>query len=80
MTRDHYKYVSPFSTRYASPEKQHLFTEEKKFCTWRKLWTALAKAEKDAGLGISDQQIFELEAHAEEINYEVAETREKQVT
>ncbi len=79
MTHAHDTYVSPFSTRYASPEMQHLFSEEKKFCTWRRLWIALAKAEKSAGLDITDEQIAELEAHAQDINYEVAQAREKQV-
>ena len=79
MTRDHTTYVSPFSTRYASPEMQHLFSEEKKFCTWRRLWIALAKAEKAAGLDITDAQIAELEAHKDDVNYDVAEEREKQV-
>ena len=79
MTRDHTKYVSPFSTRYASPEMQHLFSEEKKFRTWRRLWIALAKAEKAAGLDITDAQIAELEAHKDDVNYDVAEEREKQV-
>ena len=79
MTRDHTTYVSPFSTRYASPEMQHMFSEEKKFKTWRRLWIALAKAEKTAGLDITDAQIAELEAHKDDVNYDVAEEREKQV-
>lgn len=73
------KYISPFSTRYASPEMQYVFSESFKFKTWRKLWIALAKAEKELGLGITDEQINELVAHAEDINYEVAEAREKEV-
>ena len=72
-------YISPLSTRYASEEMQYLFSEDFKFKTWRKLWIALAKAEKELGLAITDEQIAELEAHAEDINYEVAEQREKQV-
>ena len=79
MTRDHSTYVSPFSTRYASKEMQHIFSEDKKFKTWRRLWIALAKAEKEAGLDITEEQISELEAHKDDINYEVAEEREKQV-
>lgn len=71
------KYISAFSTRYASPEMQETFSESFKFKTWRKLWIALAKAEKELGLDITDEQIAELEAHAEDINYEVAEEREK---
>lgn len=77
MTQNHDKYVSAFSTRYASDEMQHLFSDDKKFKTWRKLWIALAKAEKEAGLDITDEQISQLEAHAEDINYEDAIEREK---
>ena len=73
------KYVSPLSTRYASDEMQYLFSEDFKFKTWRRLWIALAKAEQELGLNISDAQIAELEAHAEDINYAVAEAREKEV-
>ncbi len=77
MERD--RYISPFSTRYASDEMQYVFSENFKFKTWRRLWIALAKAEKELGLDISDEQIAELEAHAEDINFEVAEEREKLV-
>ena len=77
MERD--RYISPFSTRYASDEMQYIFSENFKFKTWRRLWIALAKAEKELGLDISDEQIAELEAHAEDINFEVAEEREKLV-
>ncbi len=72
------KYISPLSTRYASPEMQHVFSENFKFRTWRRLWIALAKAEKQMGLDITHEQIEELEAHAEDINYDVAEAREKE--
>ena len=72
-------YESPFSTRYASKEMQFLFPAEFKFKTWRRLWIALAKAEKELGLDITDEQIAELEAHKDDINYEVAEAREKEV-
>ena len=72
-------YVSPLSTRYASREMQYLFSEEHKFRTWRQLWVALAKAERQLGLNITDEQIAELEAHAEDINFEVAQEREKVV-
>lgn len=72
-------YESPFSSRYASPEMQRLFSPDFKFKTWRKLWIALAKGEKALGLDITDAQIAELEAHAEEINFAVAEAREKEV-
>lgn len=73
------KYISPFSARYASEEMQRIFSESFKFRTWRKLWIALAKAEKKLGLDITDEQIAELEAHKDDINYEVAEAREKLV-
>ena len=76
---DKEKYISPFSTRYASPEMQEVFSESFKFKTWRRLWISLAKAEKELGLDITDEQINELEAHAEDINYDVAEQREKEV-
>ena len=72
-------YESPFCTRYASEEMQYLFSADKKFRTWRKLWIALARAEHRLGLPITEEQIKELEAHAEDINYEVAEEREKLV-
>ncbi len=72
-------YISPLSTRYASEEMQYLFSEDFKFKTWRKLWIALAKAEKELGLEITNEQIRELETYADDINYSVAEEREKQV-
>lgn len=72
-------YESPFSTRYASEEMQYLFSADKKFRTWRRLWLALARAEQKLGLPISQEQIDELAAHLDDINYEVAEEREKLV-
>lgn len=72
-------YVSPFSTRYASKEMQFLFSEQKKFMTWRKLWVALAAAQQKLGLPIGDEQIAKLQAQVENINFEVAEAREKEV-
>lgn len=60
-------YESPFSTRYASSEMQELFSADKKFKTWRKLWIALAKAEKKLGLPITDAQIAQLQEHADDI-------------
>ena len=72
-------YISPFSTRYASKEMQAVFSENFKFRTWRRLWIALAKAEQALGLEITDAQIAELEAHAQDINYDVAEAREREV-
>lgn len=79
MERNHDAYVSPLSTRYASAEMQHVFSENFKFRTWRRLWIALAKAEKALGLDITDEQIAELEAHKDDINYAVAEERERLV-
>ncbi len=73
---DHTVYQSPLSSRYASKEMKYLFSEEKKFRTWRKLWIALAKAEQQLGLDITDEQIAELEAHADDINYDEARARE----
>ena len=76
---DRDKYISPLSTRYASDEMQHIFSQNFKFRTWRRLWIALARAEKQLGLGITDEQIAEMEAHKDDINYDVAEEREKLV-
>jgi len=73
------EYISPFSTRYASEEMQYVFSNDFKFQTWRKLWVSLAKSEKKLGLDITDEQIAELEAHVTDINYDVAEAREKVV-
>ena len=75
---DHDRYISPFSTRYASPEMQFVFSEDNKFRTWRRLWIALARAEKKQGLPITDEQIAELEAHRDDINYEDAQRRERE--
>ena len=75
---DHSGYVSPFSTRYASREMQYVFSDDNKFKTWRKLWLALAKAEKKLGLNITQEQIDELTDHLEDINYEDALRREKE--
>ena len=73
------RYVSPLSERYASREMQYIFSPDKKFKTWRKLWIALAETEKELGLPITDEQIEELKAHAEDINYDVAKERERLV-
>jgi len=75
----HDSYQSPFCTRYASKEMQYIFSEDNKFRTWRRLWIALAKAEQAEGLAITDEQIAELEAHKDDINYEDAIRREKEV-
>ncbi len=72
-------YENPLTSRYASKEMQYLFSPAKKFGTWRKLWIALAEAEKELGLPITDAQIAELKAHAADINFEVAEAREREV-
>ncbi len=74
----HDQYISPFSTRYASREMQYIFSEDNKFKTWRRLWVALAKAEQKQGLAITDAQIAELEAHVDDVNYDVAAAREKE--
>ena len=71
------RYVSPLSERYASKEMQYIFSPDKKFRTWRKLWIALAETEQELGLPITDEQIAELKAHADDINYEEAKAREK---
>ena len=71
------RYVSPLSERYASKEMKYIFSPDKKFRTWRKLWIALAESEKELGLPITQEQIDELKAHADDINYEVAQEREK---
>jgi adenylosuccinate lyase len=73
------RYQSPLSERYASKEMQYIFSPDMKFRTWRKLWIALAETEKELGLNITDEQIEELKAHADDINYDVAKAREKVV-
>ena len=73
------RYVSPLSERYASKEMQYIFSPDKKFRTWRRLWIALAETEKELGLPITQEQIDELKAHKDEINFDVAKEREKLV-
>ena len=73
------RYQSPLSERYASKEMQYIFSPDMKFRTWRKLWIALAETEKELGLNITQEQIDELKAHADDINYDVAKAREKEV-
>ena len=73
------RYTSPLSERYASREMQYIFSQDMKFRTWRKLWIALAETEKELGLNITQEQIDELKAHADDINYDVARAREKEV-
>ena len=79
MANNKDSYISPLSTRYASAEMQHIFSENFKFRTWRRLWIALAHAEQTLGLDITDEQIAEMGAHKDDIDYAVAEAREKEV-
>ncbi len=73
------RYQSPLSERYASREMQYIFSPDKKFKTWRRLWIALAETEKELGLPITQEQIDELKAHQDDINYDVAKERERLV-
>lgn len=73
------RYVSPLSERYASKEMQYIFSPDMKFRTWRRLWIALAETEKELGLPITQEQIDELKANKDNINYDVAKERERQV-
>ena len=79
MSRNTNSYESPFCTRYASEEMQYVFSADKKFTTWRKLWVALARAEMKLGLPVSEAQVKQLEEHIDDIDYDVAEAREKEV-
>ena len=85
MMMDTDRYISPLSERYSSKEMQYIFSQDKKFTTWRKLWIALAETEKELGLEqdgkpvITDEMIEEMKAHVSDINYDVARQREKQV-
>ena len=79
MANNKDSYISPLSTRYASAEMQHIFSENFKFRTWRRLWIALARAEQTLGLAITDEQIAEMEAHKDDIDYATAEAREREV-
>ena len=72
-------YISPLSSRYASQEMKYLFSSEMKFRTWRKLWIALAESEKELGLPITQEQIDEIIKYQDDINYDVANAREKEV-
>ena len=73
------KYVSPFSERYSSDKMQYLFSADFKFGTWRKLWIALAEAEKELCIAISDAQIAEMKANIDNIDYDFAREKEKEV-
>ncbi|WP_373898444.1 adenylosuccinate lyase [Haloimpatiens sp. FM7315] len=72
-------YTSPLGERYASKEMSYLFSQDKKFKTWRKLWVALAESEKELGLNITEDQISELKSHIEDINYDIAKAKEKEI-
>ncbi|MBR6395864.1 MAG: adenylosuccinate lyase, partial [Lachnospiraceae bacterium] len=69
-------YNSPLSERYASKEMQYIFSPDMKFRTWRRIWIALAESEMELGLPITKEQIEELKAHKDDINYDVAKERE----
>ena len=73
------KYESPLNSRYASEEMSYLFSPDFKFKTWRKLWIALAESEKELGLNITEEQISQMKQYKDDINYDVAEAREKEV-
>ncbi|MGI6728132.1 MAG: adenylosuccinate lyase [Anaerovoracaceae bacterium] len=75
----HNFYESPLNSRYADNEMKYLFSADKKFSTWRRLWVALAESQQELGLPITDTQINELKAHIDDINYEIAEVKEKEV-
>lgn len=72
-------YVTPLSGRYASLEMSRLFSNNTKYSTWRKLWVALAETEKELGLDITDEQINEMKANVDNIDYEVVEKEKKNV-
>ena len=72
-------YVNPLGTRYASKPMLRLFSDDRKFGTWRRLWLALARAQKDLGLAVTAVQIAEMEAHLDDIDYETADRREREV-
>ena len=72
-------YVSPINSRYASKEMKYIFSPDKKFTTWRRLWVALAESERELGLDISEEQISEMREHISDINYDIAEAKEKEI-
>ena len=73
------RYQTPLAERYASKEMQYIFSPDKKFKTWRRLWIAIAETKKELGLAITEEQIEELKANKDNINYEDAKRREKEV-
>ena len=79
MSGNYNSYESPFCTRYASEEMQYIFSADKKFTTWRKLWVALARAEMKLGLPVTEAQVKQLEEHINDIDYDMAAAREKEV-
>ena len=79
MPKMHEIYENPLCKRYASREMQEIFSDNRKFSTWRRLWVALAESEKELGIDITDEQIAEMKAHIDDIDYEVAEKREHEV-
>ena len=72
-------YESPFNLRYSSKEMLYLFSPDKRFSTWRRLWVALAESEMELGLSVTPEQVAELKEHMDDINYDVAEAKEKEV-
>ena len=79
MSKDYNTYESPLCTRYAGEEMQYVFSQQKKFSTFRRLWVALARAEMELGLNITPQQVAQLEANIDNIDFAAAEAREKEV-
>lgn len=75
----HDVYESPLSGRYASPYMLHLFSPDMRFQTWRRLWTALARAQHDLGLPVTEEQVRQLEQHITDIDYDTARQREREV-
>ena len=76
---NHNKYESPLSSRYASQEMQYIFSPDKKFSTWHRLWIALARAEMDLGLPVTQAQVSQMEEHVDDIDYEAAARYEKEL-
>ena len=79
MAEKHAVYENPLCRRYASREMQEIFSDDRKFSTWRRLWVALAESERELGLNITVEQIAELRAHVDDIDYDVADAREREV-
>ena len=75
----HDVYESPLAGRYASPYMLHLFSPDMRFQTWRRLWTALARAQHDLGLPVTEEQVRQLEQHITDIDYDTARQREREV-